>query len=49
MLITDDKQVLQDIKMFPFMFAWVQQCKIVIQIMSYMAVLGWEEQHLLAE
>lgn len=38
MLITDDKQVLQDTRMFSFMFARVQQCKIVIQIMSHMAV-----------
>lgn len=38
MLITNDKQVLQDTKMFSFMFAWVQQYKIVIQIMSHMAV-----------
>lgn len=38
MLITDDKLVLQDIRMFSFMFAWVQQYKIVTQIMSHMAV-----------
>lgn len=38
MLITDDKLVLQDIRMFSFMFTWVEQFKIVIQIMSHMAV-----------
>lgn len=38
MLITDDKLVLQDIRMFSFMFAWVQQYKIVIQTMSHIAV-----------